>query len=676
MANTKAGNVRKFGERSPQQVGQEEKSSRFMEHERGSADQANTEEFIKEIRAQSAKRTDGYPGGATMPELCDTHGEDMKKLIEAAGAADADMTALEAVAEYMATVYEDARNVKYQRGFPLETIYGLPAGHGRTRYQLVVNCTDLTSEEQDEVGMHKKGPQVTVGPFREEPKAAKQYIGHLESAIRHFHDLPDTAPVLCSGKTQLRWYADKIAEFHLTFEKSEYAITALATSLAHLPLHCVPLGADDFQAADVCIPRVRVFHPRQTRTGNAERQLHIISEELRGHTTKDLEKQLRSMPSVESAIKGARGLPAYMEKHTNSIRLVAVTEEAADNIESKVLAFPGLGEYTVQRIRPSLTNRGEDETEVIVVDKGSTINLAADLPNLVAAIQEVFTQAGLGEAAEHLKPLPATTVRPGTDPAKPETYMRVRITKSGNLFTGLASEAAYEWLGKQDRRTVRLSLPNKSRSYLLQHSDFSRTGDKFKGRRGRAAPPAAGAQQTEDIVQALESKLSNQWAKVAKGGAGDEAINELRKAVEKLEGTCKSGFTDNVEATNKVSSKVDEVKDSVIDLTEENREFQKQHLGISSEILKSFSNSNNALAKLLKGQRTPEPAKKNLRRPREASEPSDSEGGMEIDEETLSEFRRLQKARAKADERKKLEQLEQLEQLAEPRSSRSQRSRG
>eukprot|EP00854_Cymbomonas_tetramitiformis_P019946 gene19946-23864_t len=257
----KAGNVRKFGERSPQQVGQEEKSSRHMEHERGSADQANTEEFIKEIREQAAKRTDAYPGGATMPDLCDTHGEDMKKLTEAAGAAEADMTALEAVAEYMATVYEDARKVKYQRGFPLETIYGLPAGHGKTHYQLVVNCTDLTPEEQDEVG-------------------------------------------------------------------------------------------------------------------NAERQLHIISEQLRGHTTKDLEKQLRSMPSVESAIKGARGLPAYMEKHTNSIRLVAVTEEAADNIESKVLAFPGLGEYTVQRIRPSLTNRGEDETEVIVVDKGSTINLA------------------------------------------------------------------------------------------------------------------------------------------------------------------------------------------------------------------------------------------------------------------------------------------------------------
>ncbi|KAK3266193.1 hypothetical protein CYMTET_25165 [Cymbomonas tetramitiformis] len=217
-----------------------------MDHSRGAADQANTEEFNKEISEHVARKTNAYPGGATMPDLSDSHGEDMTKLIEAAGAAGADMTALEAVAEYMAT-------------------------HG-----LVVNCTDLLPEEQDGMGMHARGPQVTVGPFREEPKTAILYIGHLESAIRHFHNLPEGTPVLRCGQTQLRWYADKVAEFHLTFEKSEYAITALATSLVHLPLHCVPLGSDDFQLTDVCIPRVRVFHPRQTRTGNAERQLHVI----------------------------------------------------------------------------------------------------------------------------------------------------------------------------------------------------------------------------------------------------------------------------------------------------------------------------------------------------------------------------------------------------------------
>ncbi|KAK3289367.1 hypothetical protein CYMTET_3204 [Cymbomonas tetramitiformis] len=536
-----------------------------------------------------------------MPDLSDSHGEDMTKLIEAAGAAGADMTALEAVAEYMATVYEDTRTVKYQRGFPLETIYGVPGGHGKTHYQLVVNCTDLLPEEQDEIGMHAKGPQVTVSPFCEEPKTAILYIGHLESAIRHFHDLPEGTPVLRCGQTQLRWYAEKVAEFHLTFEKSEYAITALATSLVHLPLHCVPLGSDDFQLTDVCIPRVRVFHPRQTRTGNAERQLHVISEQLRGHTTKDLEKQLRTMGFIESAIKGARGLPAYMEKIANSIRLVAVTEEAANDIESKALAFPGLTEYSVQRIRPSLANRNEDETEIIVVDKGSSINVTTDLPDLVRAIRELFTQAGLGEEDEHLKLLPVTT-----------------------------------------------------------HSDFLRTGDKFKGKRRHAAPSAWGTGQTEAVVQALEDKLTSQWANVVKGGStGDGEILRLRNAVEKLEDTCKNGFKESVQATNQVSDKVDEVNACVIDLTDETHTFNTKHLGIAGEILESFSNSNKALAKLLKGHHTPEPTKKVLRRPREAT--SDSEASMEI-EENRAELRRLQRARDKSDERKKLE---------EPRTGRS-----
>ncbi|KAK3237531.1 hypothetical protein CYMTET_52401 [Cymbomonas tetramitiformis] len=204
-----------------------------------------------------------------------------------------------------------------------------------------------------------------------------------------------------------------------------------------------------------------------------------------------------------------------MEKITNSIRLVAVTEEAANNIESKALAFPGLTEYSVQRIRPSLTNRNEDETEIIVVDKGSSINVATDLPDLVSAIREIFTQAGLGEEGEHLKQLPATT----------------------------------------DRRTVRFSLPSKNRFYLLQHSDFSRTGDKFKGKRRQAAPSAWGTGQTEAVVQALEDKLTSQWENVVKGGAaGDEEILKLRNAVEKLEDTCKNGFTESVQATNQEKS--------------------------------------------------------------------------------------------------------------------------
>ncbi|KAK3247716.1 hypothetical protein CYMTET_42793, partial [Cymbomonas tetramitiformis] len=504
---------------------------RHTDQSRGANDQSNSDNFNEEVKQHAWKETGKYPRGATMHGLEDSHSEDMARLLEATGKDTADMTALEAVAEYMATIYEDTRELNYQRGIPLETIYGTVGSHGKAHYSLVVNCTDLQPDEQNGLGMHAKEPQVTVGPFREDPKAAVDYLGQLTAAVRHFHAMPENAPVLHPGQqTRLRWYADKVADVHLTFAKNEYALTVLATSLVHIPLHCVPLGADNFKVTDRCIPRARVYNPRQTRTGNDERQLHIISESLRGQTTRDLEKQLREMGCVESAIKGARGQPAYMEGTTNSIRLVAVTQEAADSIEAK---------------------------------------------------------AGLGADSDHLKELQPTTVRPGTDPAKLDTYLRTRITRKGTLFTGLASEAAYEWLGKQERRMVRFKIPNKNRVYLLQHSDFSRTGDKFAGKRREAAPAAWGTDQTEAVVvQALESELSSQWANVVKGNAaGDREILRLRNAVAKLEETCKNGFKDTVTATHEVSAKVDEVNASVIDLTDQTKTFNAKHIEIAGEIV-------------------------------------------------------------------------------------------
>ncbi|KAK3273743.1 hypothetical protein CYMTET_18027 [Cymbomonas tetramitiformis] len=176
---------------------------------------------------------------------------------------------------------------------------------------------------------------------------------------------------------------------------------------------------------------------------------------------------------------------------------------------------------------------------------------------------------------------------------------------------------------------------------------------------------AWGTGQTEAVVQALEEKLTSQWANVVKGGStGDGEILRLRNAVEKLEDTCKSGFKETVQATKQVSDKVNEVNISVIDLTDEARTFNTKHLGIAREILESFSNSNKALAKLLKGHHTPEPTKKALRRPREAT--FDSEASMEVDEGNRAELRRLQRARDKSDERKKLE---------EPRTGRSNRTK-
>eukprot|EP00854_Cymbomonas_tetramitiformis_P003904 gene3904-4867_t len=135
-----------------------------------------------------------------------------------------------------------------------------------------------------------------------------------------------------------------------------------------------------------------------------------------------------------------------MEASTNSIRLVTVSEEAADKIEAKVVVFPGLKENAVQRTRPASTSRTDDETEVIVVDNGNTIELATDLPDLVTAIWDIFTQAGLGVNYEHLQALQQTT----------------------------------------EKRMVRFKLNSKNRFYTIQHSDFSRTGDKFNGKRREA----------------------------------------------------------------------------------------------------------------------------------------------------------------------------------------------
>ncbi|KAK3245578.1 hypothetical protein CYMTET_22441 [Cymbomonas tetramitiformis] len=241
-----------------------------------------------------------------------------------------------------------------------------------------------------------------------------------------------------------------------------------------------------------------------------------------------------------------------MEASTNSIRLVTVSEEAADKIEAKVVVFPGLKENAVQRTRPASTSRTDDETEVIVVDNGNTIELATDLPDLVTAIWDIFTQAGLGVNYEHLQALQQTTVRPGTDPTKLES---------------------------NEKRMVRFKLNSKNRFYTIQHSDFSRTGDKFNGKRREAGQPNANS---------------------------DGEILRLRNAVEKLENMCKKGFTDTVEITHEVSVKVDEVNTSDIDLTEETKTFNKKHIEIAEEMLTGFSNSSQALAKLLKSNIAPE----------------------------------------------------------------------
>ncbi|KAK3256367.1 hypothetical protein CYMTET_34496 [Cymbomonas tetramitiformis] len=141
--------------------------------------------------------------------------------------------------------------------------------------------------------------------------------------------------------------------------------------------------------------------------------------------------------------------------------------------------------------------------------------------------------------------LGATTARPGTDTTKLGTYLRTRATKTGTLFIASASETAYNWLGKKENRGARFKLTSKNRYFTVQQSDFSRTGDRYNGK--RREQKTWGEAQTDTVVQALEAKLTGSWAKVAGGSNDNESeLIALRGAVEKLEGACNKGFSDNV----------------------------------------------------------------------------------------------------------------------------------
>ncbi|KAK3251154.1 hypothetical protein CYMTET_39497 [Cymbomonas tetramitiformis] len=266
---------------------------------------------------------------------------------------------------------------------------------------------------------------------------------------------------------------------------------------------------------------------------------------------------------------------------------------------------------------------------------------------MAKSLRELFAQAGPGE---HLRKLPATAARPGTVENKPGTYVRTRATKNGTLFIASASEVAFNWLGKQENREARFRFSSQNKYFTVQQSDFSRAGDRYN--RKKREQRNWGEAQTDAVVQSLEAKLGS-WAKVVGGdGDGGSELKALRGAVEKLEGACKKGFSENVAATKEVGDKVDTINQSVIDLTDETKEYLKAHKGISEEILKSFGNANRALAKLLASKATPEKAApRGVRiRAREystspASTSSMDHGGGNLSAEEKEDARELRKAR-------------------------------
>ncbi|KAK3269094.1 putative cadmium/zinc-transporting ATPase hma1, chloroplastic, partial [Cymbomonas tetramitiformis] len=98
---------------------------------RAATDQANTDNFNDSARQHEEKATDLYPGEQRCRPSHPTHVDDMAQLLEATAKETADMAALDATAEYYATIYEEERRLLYQRGFPLETPYGSVGSEGK-----------------------------------------------------------------------------------------------------------------------------------------------------------------------------------------------------------------------------------------------------------------------------------------------------------------------------------------------------------------------------------------------------------------------------------------------------------------------------------------------------------------------------------------------------------------
>eukprot|EP00854_Cymbomonas_tetramitiformis_P003903 gene3903-4866_t len=92
---------------------------------------ANTDNFNDSARQHEEKATDLYPGEQRCRPSHPTHVDDMAQLLEATAKETADMAALDATAEYYATIYEEERRLLYQRGFPLETPYGSVGSEGK-----------------------------------------------------------------------------------------------------------------------------------------------------------------------------------------------------------------------------------------------------------------------------------------------------------------------------------------------------------------------------------------------------------------------------------------------------------------------------------------------------------------------------------------------------------------
>eukprot|EP00854_Cymbomonas_tetramitiformis_P025652 gene25652-31368_t len=85
---------------------------------------ANTDAFYEDVKRYAPGHAESCEGGAKLAALLDTDAQDMAQLLSKAQKQDAVVTALEALADFLATNYGEERPLPLQRGFPLETQYG------------------------------------------------------------------------------------------------------------------------------------------------------------------------------------------------------------------------------------------------------------------------------------------------------------------------------------------------------------------------------------------------------------------------------------------------------------------------------------------------------------------------------------------------------------------------
>ncbi|KAK3285533.1 hypothetical protein CYMTET_6869 [Cymbomonas tetramitiformis] len=299
------------------------------------------------------------------------------------------------------------------------------------------------------------------------------------------------------------------------------------------------------------------------------------------------------MGIIEAAMKGSweDSVPAAAE--LNNLRLVAASEKAAQQLETGAIKIPSLTEYGVQRIPTNRAIQHLFATEVVIVDYDRSISYELDADFLVNSINERLTNE-LGED-QHLLPWPPSYTKPATDDSVPASYLRVRKLKRGQIFSAVASEKAYNWIGGQPEKRFNIKVEHLGMRFECQHSDFSRTGKYAKGtgEGGRGGTVQPSAQSADDVVQALESRLAS-FASVAKTNSKtEEEIGALREVVERLETATVKGFEDAVKS-------VERVGDGVIDLTEKSKGFSELQLELQQKMVEN-------LVKLNTGQQPKSP---------------------------------------------------------------------